>query len=505
MPFSAQTVELLLRYIYRGADVLTADSVPELYYAANYLQIDPLTDLCEAFLETEMTQDISLEIWQCAKLFGKTKIAEVARTVAVSNFQNFDNPGAVGRLSLQTMKDIFAEPYLNINGAKKCKVAWTWLLSQETVSQSDVNSLIAALMTSCNVTSDDILQSAVDSADVGDGDDATHDFDEERIEERQGAWLAAADNLWIKPGQNQIVATNMGDNESSEWIVVIGGTLAKPNKLTLLNFKEKKWFDVESDETDLGDGYAVSAIGSLLYLTGGTFQRRFLIFNIDEKTWERLEELPFRRQNHCMVAMNNCLYVIGGASSEEEPCGVYKWKNTQWAECGKIAYPVTQARAVVVGSRIFLIGGCLVEPGRAAQKSASDMIQCYETVSGYSYKLRMPLPFKAKTYNAGVAAVGRNVYVIHMGNVYTFNENSECHKIGSLSGAPVKGFAAVPFGNKVLIFGGEDDDFIQKEDVLQYDVTANECVKLPLRTPYLMSDFIWTKITVPTSWDLVDA
>lgn len=511
LDFDAKTLELVLHFVYSGKeDVVTPDNVPELYYAANFLGIDPLVSLCESYLESGMREDISLVIWQYAKLFEKTHIAEIAKSIALANFKSFDSVSSVGEVSLKTLTDILAEPYLNCSGEEKCKVAWIWLLFQDKVTQEEVNDLIMALVKSKNVDSDHILNiSATDSPKTIEVDDV----DETLVVERRLLWASATKKQWIQPGHSktQIICKNTAENESSEWVLILGGSPTAETKLTLFNFKEKKWFFIETNNVDLGHRYAISAIGSLLYVSGGSGQRQkqFLYFDINAKKWIRLQDMPFGREQHKMVTVGNEMYLLGGFSDDNARSqGVFKWRtNTHWKQCGEIFTSVVNATSAVVGTKIFLVGGSLVKGGKP-ERTPSDLIQCFETSSGYSCRLRLPLPFKAKSHTTGAAAVDSDLYVFHKGKIYQVcvsDGNAKPFHLCTIPDGPTKGFATVAFGDKILMFGGEDENFMGFEHLLQYDPATNKYIKLPVIAPFQMSDFQWTKVMIPASWDLVEA
>ena len=504
LKFSREAVELVLQYIYSGKeDIVNPDTVPELYYAANFFGIAPLVSLCESYLKSGMRVDISLEIWQYAKLFEKNEIAEIARSIALTNFESFQNPMSIGRVSLNTITDILADPYLNCSGHEKCKVAWIWFLSHDCVTKDESNTLIRSLVKSSNVETDDILQACEVNQDLATG---VCGFGVELEEERKAMWSSATNNQWIQPGQkpNKIVARIMAENETSEWILILGGSATDESKMTLFNFKEKKWFYIEADKVDLGHRYAISAVGSLLYLSGGADNRQtqFKFFDIGHKTWQTMQDLPVGREQHCMVTVVNDMFILGGNSSKSTTVGdIFRWRTTHhWEQHGHLAYPVTNATSAVVGSNVYLVGGSLISNGKPV-RNGTDMVQCFETGTRVSYKLRLPLPFKAKVRDTGVAAADGHIYVYHKGNIYQVDESSKPFNLCSISECPVKGFGTVAFGDRVLVFGGENDNFMGFNYVLQYDPTTNKYVKLPMKIPFQMSDFHWTKIRVPLSWE----
>jgi N-acetylneuraminic acid mutarotase len=299
------------------------------------------------------------------------------------------------------------------------------------------------------------------------------------------------------------------------------------SRLTLFNFKKKIWYDLEADKCELGHRYAVCSLGSILYLSGGTKnQKGFMCFNDYTKRWDNQAPLLVGREQHnmCTVPDNSIrselrtverkIYVLGGTSQQEPALTdvhVYDIRTMTWSKCGNLAYAVAAACSTVVGQRIYLLGGALV--GGNSSRQPSDKIQCFDTSKGYSWNIDQTLPFKSKLQKMGAVCfdsekVGHRVYVVHNRMIYLlkFNKHTgvDIKEVCAVSNAPTKGFAVSNFGDKLFIFGGEDDSFKSSKGILQYDISSEKVVSLPINLPFEMKDFMHTAIPIPDSWVLTE-
>lgn len=526
LPFESETVELVLKYIYTGAKDFTEETIPALYYAANYLQIRTLRQDCEAFLSKGTGHEISLEIWQIAKSFGNQQVAEVAKSIVLQNFNAFCHVESIGRISLDDLKLLLQDKSVNCSGSVKCTAAWIWLIAKESADVAIAKELVSALVASENVDNEDILTVC-----GNDGDKLVEMVGMEnigKIDESRALWEKACAELWIQRETN--TWRRNPSHSLSECLIILGGTPSNDNKLTVFNFKKKLWYSLPAQPRDLGHRYAICSLGSYLYLSGGTLSPTgFLCFDADRGIWGEQEPLPVGREQHnmCTVPENSIkidqrverkIYILAGRSQHEpnlRDVHVYSVGDMKWSRFGEVAYPVTAACCTVVDRRIYLIGGS--EPQisvRSGTSPASDMIQCFDTENGTSWKIDLKLPFKAKALKMGVIClegdkIAHQVFLLYDQKLYKLflgkrSHNASIEMVAEVPGAPLKGFAVTAFGERVFIFGGEDDNFRIVRSVLQYDAGSQQIVTLPIQTPDKLKDFFYTFILVPNSWILTE-
>ncbi|KAL4225755.1 Kelch-like protein 6 [Mactra antiquata] len=514
--FDSGTVELILQYMYTGDNVITLASVPELYSAANFLQMSTLQQECEEFLMSNKAPDISLKVWQIAKLFGRFDIADIAKGNVLQNFDIFCRVDSIGEISIENLKELLLDKLTNCSGVVKSKAGWIWLIAQESPDLDCAKKIITALVSAENVDSSDIREACTNDWDQQLNDEVGI----ETLDCCANLWRDACDALWIE--QNP---TNSGvDMSLSECLIIVGGDPLDESKLTLFNYKKRQWYKVESAPRDLGHRFAVCSLGSFLYLSGGVNSpKSFLCFHADNKAWTVEENLPIGRQQHnmCTVPANTArierhvnrqIYVLGGSSSSEPVLSdvhVYDTKDMCWRKCGEIAGPVNGACSAVVDKKIYLFGGVLTREGA---KSPSNMIQCFDTETLYSWYVNLKLPMKAKSLKMSVVRPSYeisndDVFIVHGSKIYKISlrrKNLSVEEMVTISDAPLKGFGAAGFGNRIYIFGGEDDNFRCTKNIFQFDTQSGQAVTLPSHTPFMMKDFVCCNIQVPSSWDITE-
>lgn len=505
LPFPYETLVDVLEYIYTGHDIVTtknSDAIPNIYYLAHYFQISSLVTECEDFLGHGMKPNISLDIWVTAKLCGNTKIAEIAKVIVLTNFELFCDVENIGSISLNNLKELLGDQYLNSSSIMKCKAAWVWLAAQQEADLQVVEQLLKALTSSENVASDDILNAMSSDDNLKVSDDI--------IQTNRLNWDLACQKLFIKKQESGTYVRNPELREHVTFIAS-GGAPFKENHVLLFNLKEKSWYDLESQQCDLGHRFAICTVENtcMMFISGGTNSKQFLYYDPETKCWVSYTDLPVGREYHSMCSTNKFIYILAGNSrdSSDKLWNVdrYDTKKNIWETAGQIVQPVAAACLAVVGPKLYLLGGLLKEN---SSTSPCDVIQCYDTQTKFGYKLDLKLPFKSKFQITATATINDKVYVLNKGKIYKLNVLSKKpvppELVCEIENPPVKGFAAIAFGDKILIVGGEDENFKGSTRVLQFDTSGGQVVVIPVKTPFEMKDFVFTKIMVPLSWNLLE-
>lgn len=133
--------------------------------------------------------------------------------------------------------------------------------------------------------------------------------------------------------------------------------------------------------------HAGAAHGGFLYISGGidavSAIPSFWRFDVTTSEWERLADMPTARADHVMLAVNDKLIVCGGwfeeMSTEDrrlvDTIHVYDPKERSWSKLTNIPTPKVHSGVVAVDSCIYIIGGFHSE---SMIDRASSTIDCYD-------------------------------------------------------------------------------------------------------------------------------
>jgi N-acetylneuraminic acid mutarotase len=139
--------------------------------------------------------------------------------------------------------------------------------------------------------------------------------------------------------------------------------------------KTDKW-EVLPPMRQRRDHLYAGAIGGRVYAVGGRERPSLTLQTVEEynpatRTWTERAAMPTGRSGGAGAVMNNRLYVFGGEGNEENPLGtfnqveVYDPIQNAWTKLAPMPLPRHALGAAVIGKRIYLPGGSIVQGGRA--------------------------------------------------------------------------------------------------------------------------------------------
>src|SRR5713226_4581908 len=125
------------------------------------------------------------------------------------------------------------------------------------------------------------------------------------------------------------------------------------------------------------DHLVAGAIGGRVYAVAGRDRPNYMLQNLEEynpatRTWTERAPMPTGRSGGAAGVVNNRLYVFGGEGNPENPSmgtfnqvEAYDPAHDAWTQLAPMPLPRHALSAAVVGSRIYLPGGSIVQGGRA--------------------------------------------------------------------------------------------------------------------------------------------
>jgi N-acetylneuraminic acid mutarotase len=229
----------------------------------------------------------------------------------------------------------------------------------------------------------------------------------------------------------------------------------------------------EPNLSALRDEPRVAALGNTVYLAGGLVARgqdtvaidRFESYDVRLRRYKRLPPLP-RALNHIgIVAYDGRIYVVGGyEGGVNDPVSTdrawrYEPRSRSWHPIAPLPSPRGAHGLVVVGRKMYAIGGRLERGGRPG--SSLDRVDAYDFVSD-EWSERAALPHARD--HAGVAVYKGKIYVVGgrpgRANAYRFFERYDpaadrWERLADYP-LPVSGTGLAAVGRRLVAAGGED-------------------------------------------------
>ncbi|NXH22517.1 KLH23 protein, partial [Bucco capensis] len=157
-------------------------------------------------------------------------------------------------------------------------------------------------------------------------------------------------------------------SRSYDTLYVLGGKHDKEQQqLFLFQPKTGSWQACSPLQRKNLTQYAVAAVGSFLFVTGGYFREEFVWYSVDwvliysclEDSWLEGPAMKVSRNSHCAVGAGLYLYVLGGSTEEGIIPAVERMAlvESQWESMSPMSQPVERGAAVSVGTRIYVVCG----------------------------------------------------------------------------------------------------------------------------------------------------
>jgi len=203
-------------------------------------------------------------------------------------------------------------------------------------------------------------------------------------------------------------------------------------------------------------------IGGKVYIPGGMLASGVVtdtleIYSPARDAWERGQPLPAPRSGYALAAFEGRLYLFGGWDGAQYRADVYVYspETGSWSVRAPMPTARGQASASAAGRRIYVMGGRDAQGGLAVNEY---YLPDQEGLGG-EWVQAATLP--AGRYGMGLAGLADFIYLaggISSSASEPWVYNSEANTWDSFTAPPFQpgvGSAAVAFGNRIYILGGE--------------------------------------------------
>lgn len=203
----------------------------------------------------------------------------------------------------------------------------------------------------------------------------------------------------------------------------------------------------------------------------------------DVRRWEEIKALPAPRTGAAAVPYQGRVYVIGGVSTESlrAPLDVYDDDSDEWHTAASKAFPVTDARAAVLGARIYAPGGLL------ATGEPLEAVEVYDPQTDTWYRVA-DLPWPLARY--ALAAFEGQLFVAGgwdgervRDEVLAYDPDEDVWvTVGRLPEARA-GMSAGVASNTIYFVGGHDAEGTPQASVWRFDPVEGTSVAADIRLP----------------------
>ncbi|NXF95677.1 KLH23 protein, partial [Eubucco bourcierii] len=332
---------------------LGQENVTSLLEAADFLQLQRAKLLCEKFLQRQLHVSNCLGLLTYCQHFALAELGAAARGVALTHWQEVMWQEEFSALPKDTLLQLLGSDELF---ASREDVVFDsvlrWVMEDPATREEDFLELVAAVrVTFLSLSFLDAL-----------------------VKRRQRP--GAADTFSRLLGKlDRCPPASWRHTElcppaarSYDTLYVLGGQHDRERQeLFLFQPKTGTWQACAPLQRRNLTQYAVAAVGSFLFVTGGYYREEFvwysvdwvLIYNCLENSWQEGPAMKLSRHSHCAVGAGLYLYVLGGSTDEGPVPAVERLALLQpeWESRSPMAQPVERGAAVSLGTSIYVVCG----------------------------------------------------------------------------------------------------------------------------------------------------
>ncbi|CAJ0593642.1 unnamed protein product [Cylicocyclus nassatus] len=463
------TLEEIIHYIYSGLIQVDAENLIPTMFAANFFQLNDLTESCAELLKNHLSPTNTLYARAvCSALNCRLVVEEIEESIDV-DFLSICDSDAFLELTIEDLVVLLSRDTLNIDKEDSvCKAALRWVDYDPQTRKEYVPRILKCIRLQ-------LLEPAFLAQEVGRhplvrGNPESRDMVEDakdfhllqcRISSPQpgnrrkcprspyffvagGASGTDEVEIYNPVGNETIALPNMTKRMSfgmatyNDMIYIVGGhngEESRPfNSMQKFDFSSLKWTTMPNMPTPRAH-LSVAVLGSKLYACGGSTNRDHYhdrttpevtstveVFDFQRNMWATAPSMSIRRKDCAVAVLNDVLYVIGGHGdfvfeSVERFCAAEnRWERAPSMELGR-----RMAAATTLNNKIYVCGG---DDGREVLNT----VIFFDPVSNcWSYAPPMQVARK----NLSVLSYNNTIYAIGGENASTTLRSVEYLREGS--------------------------------------------------------------------------
>ncbi|XP_010005563.1 PREDICTED: kelch-like protein 23 [Chaetura pelagica] len=349
----AAAFQALLEFTRTAQVLIGQENVTSLLETADFFQFDRVKMLCEKFLERELHVSNCLGLMTYSQQFAFRELYVSALNVALSHWGDVMCQEEFKALPKEMLMQLLKSDDLFVSREDVVfDSIMRWIMEDPATREEDFLDLVGEVrVTFLSLSFLDILVKR--SKHPGDTDTFSR-------------LIKKLDSCPPHSWQNLELCPNAG--RSYDTLYVLGGKHDKEQQeLFLFQPKTGTWLACSPLQRKNLTQYALAAVGSFLFVTGGYFRDEFVWYSVDwvliysclDNRWLEGPAMKKSRNSHCAVGAGLYLYVLGGSTDEGIIPAVERMAlvESEWESMSPMAQPVERGDAVSVGTRIYVVCG----------------------------------------------------------------------------------------------------------------------------------------------------
>uniref|UniRef100_A0A8C6KUU9 Kelch like family member 10 n=1 Tax=Nothobranchius furzeri TaxID=105023 RepID=A0A8C6KUU9_NOTFU len=356
LPFlSAETMKMIIGYIYTGFLVLTDNNVGTLLEVAAYLTYEELLEACSDYLITRLTPDSCINTWRLTSKYYLPKLCSAACSYILDHFEEVAHSGSFLELSMPEVEDIISSDNLMVRQESAVfESVIRWVSHSPAERQRDTHALLSKIRLA---TMDLECLNAVMRNELVQQDGASG-----RIVAR--ATYLHRCILLKERGFTGINHPLSRPRLPPAILLAIGGWNdgLPTNAIEAYNVRAERWITVENMERPRAFHGSVFLDG-FVYCIGGCDRvehfNSVCRFNPITHTWMAVSPMHYRRSCVSVSVLNGLIFAMGGSDGQRSlnTAEYYCPETNQWHLIASMHERRSNASCTAFQGKIYICGG----------------------------------------------------------------------------------------------------------------------------------------------------
>ena len=436
LTISAETMEVVLDYIYTSRLDLNDEIVYDVLCAADYLQLQSIKNTCSVYLKENISKDNCFMMWSFAKMYNMSNLTLLTEMYISAHFNLLLQQDDYKQLNANNFKDYLALKNSNTKEVDLYHAVIKWVQHDEVKRTEQLREVFPQINLP-QIPSDFLINTIGQERLLHKSPTCAKLIIDALCEQMKKVEKTEKKEVLLiggTPNEQEVLKLSITDKKltalpdmpagrsgassviANDQLYVLGGNSWSSdasksyNSVVTLNLKQEnaQWMGTQQmNKARRCAGCAV--MNGYIYMCGGKAHNTMWLsscerFNLHNKSWYAISDMNHKRSEFALLNLHNRLYAVGGCSrphSYLKSVEMFLPDQGTWLPVTPMHTPRARFAAAVCDEKIYVIGG-------ESESNYLDTVEQYSpTTDMWTFVARL----SETRFNHAACTVGEEIYV----------------------------------------------------------------------------------------------
>ncbi|KAF7229315.1 kelch-like protein 10 [Nothobranchius furzeri] len=452
LPFtSAETMKIIIDFVYTGFLVLTDNNVGKIMEVVDYLNYEELLEACSDYLITRLSPHSCINTWKLTSKYYLPKQCSAAFSYILDHFEEVAFSGSFLELSMPEVEHIISSDSLMVRQESAVfESVVRWVSHSPAERQRDTRVLLSKIRL-VTMDSEYVWNNVLGN----------------ELVKQDGACMSIV--LRATRLQQLILLTECGFTGINDplsrprlppaILLAIGGWSGgdPTNALEAYDVMAQRWTTVENTMERPRAYHGSVFLDGFVYCIGGFDRVEYFNsvrrFNLITRTWMEVAPMYHRRCYVSVSALNGLIYAMGGFNGQTrlDTAEYYRPETNQWHQIASMREQRSDASCTAFQGKIYICGGF----------NGHDCLPSAEFYTPETNHWTLIRPMSSPRSGVGVIAFADRVYAVggfdgteRLRSAEAYNPQTNTWVDAPPMLTPRSNFGLEVIGDKLIVVGG---------------------------------------------------